>query len=326
MKKIYSIALAMLCICMSVSAQTTMDGKFVSSSVSATSLTVTPQIRLSSLDSLDVNIFVFTISNFSKVTSITTSSMDPAWTGYSLNANYDNTTGICSLTITAPVSRIAIPTSFTDLCTVVFANSGTSSDNTDLTWNTNSLQAGISAGTFTDKSNEPLPVNIVSFKGTAQNGKNLLIWQTAAEQNADYFSVERSFDGINFVPIAQIKAVGTSNTLQTYSFTDMVDEFCYYRLIEVDLNGRTEKFTTITVGQQTVPVISIFPNPVANNLILSGFPSGKTVTIIDVSGRKVFVGTTSQTNIDLNGLSPGTYFFSSSDENEKPVFRTFRKQ
>jgi hypothetical protein len=44
----------------------------------------------------------------------------------------------------------------------------------------------------------PLPIQLLFFKVKQTNSGHLLEWATVSEINFDYFSVERSGDGINF--------------------------------------------------------------------------------------------------------------------------------
>ena len=51
------------------------------------------------------------------------------------------------------------------------------------------------------ESDQVLPVELLEFKAHLDNGNVRVSWTTATEINNDYFTVERSHDGIHFVEI-----------------------------------------------------------------------------------------------------------------------------
>jgi hypothetical protein len=101
----------------------------------------------------------------------------------------------------------------------------------------------------------PLPVELIIFNGQQENQDVLLSWTTASEINNDYFSVERSLDGIIFTEIGRVNGNGTSTQLVNYHFTDnQPGELNYYRLRQFDFNGVNELSNIIAVsfGHATV--------------------------------------------------------------------------
>lgn len=89
----------------------------------------------------------------------------------------------------------------------------------------------------------PLPVDLLYFKVDSESDITLS-WATATEINNDYFSVERSEDGINFYEIGRVDGNGDSNQEIKYSFTDkfVLAPIEYYRLKQVDFDGQFEYF------------------------------------------------------------------------------------
>src|ERR1700751_1021249 len=93
----------------------------------------------------------------------------------------------------------------------------------------------------------PLPVELVSFTADCSNGHELLNWSTASETNNDYFLVERSDDGNTFYEIGRAAGHGTSSQTNNYTFTDPqpLSGTVYYRLEQIDYNGKTEELPII---------------------------------------------------------------------------------
>lgn len=100
-----------------------------------------------------------------------------------------------------------------------------------------------------------LPITMTKFEGAEISEGNLLTWITMSEKNADYFFVEKSFDGNNWVPIGRVKCIGNSEVEQHYQLIDSEKsiETIYYRLRQVDNNGQVNAFhriVTITDVQE----------------------------------------------------------------------------
>lgn len=93
----------------------------------------------------------------------------------------------------------------------------------------------------------PLPIELINFTANC-NGNQVLTWSTASELNNDYFTVERSDDGISFREIGQVDGAGTSSQQHNYSFIDPqpVSGVAYYRLKQTDFNGQTSTSKIIT--------------------------------------------------------------------------------
>ncbi len=84
-----------------------------------------------------------------------------------------------------------------------------------------------------------LPIDLKSFKLVKIHKSTNLIWTTSYENSSSHFLIQRSFDGVSFETIGQIKSVGNSNITNNYSFLDEQPKKGnnYYRLVQVDLDG-----------------------------------------------------------------------------------------
>ena len=104
--------------------------------------------------------------------------------------------------------------------------------------------------TLVDNS-KPLPVEFLDLSANCERGDVTVKWSTATEQNSDYFTVERSFDGTNFSAIGNnIQAAGNSSTVQNYSFVDndAYSGTSFYRIRETDFNGTYIFSANVTVN------------------------------------------------------------------------------
>lgn len=103
----------------------------------------------------------------------------------------------------------------------------------------------------TDVTNNPfLPINLISFKTRGFNRDYIdFEWQTASELNNAYFNLEGSSDNKNFSIFAQIEGKGSNNVKQTYYYRWLIanPEWRYFRLKQVDLDGKENIFSTIFI-------------------------------------------------------------------------------
>lgn len=84
-----------------------------------------------------------------------------------------------------------------------------------------------------------LPIELVSFTAKQKPLGTVLQWETASEQNNDFFTLYRSNTGIQFAPIAQIAGAGNSSTSKEYSYFDasVYPGITYYQLSQTDYDG-----------------------------------------------------------------------------------------
>jgi hypothetical protein len=98
-----------------------------------------------------------------------------------------------------------------------------------------------------------LPVRLTKF--TVQPDEafgNLILWETSSELNSDYFILQYSSDGVNFVDLLNITASGNSNELLNYSIRHQDPELAinYYRLLQVDFDGQSASYGPISIDNR----------------------------------------------------------------------------
>jgi trimeric autotransporter adhesin len=117
-------------------------------------------------------------------------------------------------------------------------------------------------------SNSPLPVTLLSMNVDCEEEKSIVKWTTATETQNDFFTIQRANDKITFQDKATIKGAGNSHLPVAYGWKDPIStqEPTYYRLKQTDYNGKVTFFPTLSSHCLPSPSISIFPNPVQNEL------------------------------------------------------------
>ena len=120
----------------------------------------------------------------------------------------------------------------------------------------------------------PLPVNLKNFSAKIKNHTSEISWVTSSEINCDYYTVERSGDGIYFYSIGRKNGNGNSSSENSYHLIDNspMMGISYYRLTQTDFDGTTEKFPPIqfqfTKQLEGLTIGNIDPNPFGDYLIV----------------------------------------------------------
>ena len=112
----------------------------------------------------------------------------------------------------------------------------------------------------------PLPIELGTFKASlGENNSVKLNWNTFSERNNDYFTIEKSKNGITFEFVGRIKGAGNSSNENFYSLVDedTKEGTTYYRLTQTDFDGKkTESsFTDVTIINNDKFNVQFYPNP-----------------------------------------------------------------
>lgn len=158
---------------------------------------------------------------------------------------------------------------------------------------------------FNIVADNPTPVTWtgVSAEATA-SGQVTVRWTTASERNSSHFDVQRSRDARSFESLGTVRAAGLSQTRTDYSFVDTTpyDGVSYYRLKQVDFDGKTDYSRVVSVDAAGDYAVS--PNPVASRIVVRGrHVSG--LRLFDLQGRQI--GRSDEASLDARTLAPGTY-------------------
>src|SRR5690554_599128 len=99
----------------------------------------------------------------------------------------------------------------------------------------------------------PLPVELTFFTGNKTGNINHLSWETATETNNDYFILEHSTDGFSWNEITKEKGAGNSTKINTYFYDhrDFPLAINYYRLTQVDFDGKRETFEIVSIDNSS---------------------------------------------------------------------------
>jgi hypothetical protein len=156
-----------------------------------------------------------------------------------------------------------------------------------------------------------IPVEMTTFTAKKVGSANKLAWQTATEINNYYFDVERSNDGATFQNIGKVKGVGNTNTLSNYDFMDEnpLAGTNYYRLQQVDVNGKTTTSKTVAVNSNGKGSVKVFPTLATDKLsVLTTSEKEEAFEIVNLAGQIVAQGRlTSSADVQISQLAKGNY-------------------
>ena len=162
-----------------------------------------------------------------------------------------------------------------------------------------------------------LPIDLLNFKAELVDRIVELDWQTATEVDNDYFSIERTTDGLKWEEIKQIDGAGNSTILLSYKSCDRTPLVgsSYYRLKQTDFDGQYTYSKIRKVHFEIEDKLEIFPNPILSQITIQGNPLELgNVEVYDVLGQDVSslvlkVGDgEAKLKFDLSKLKTGVYY------------------
>lgn len=165
-------------------------------------------------------------------------------------------------------------------------------------------------------SDNPLPVELLTFIAEKNDKTVLVSWTTATETNNDYFVIEKTTDFVHFSEVTQIDAAGNSNMLINYSITDYqpFSGVSYYRLQQTDFSGQTEysEFAAVNFDPTNQTSVMVYPIPATAgelNIRLNNFNDGPVlIEITDMQGRCKYSKMFEVNSLDMDFWLPDTEF------------------
>ncbi|GMU89585.1 MAG: hypothetical protein AMXMBFR49_17930 [Chlorobiota bacterium] len=188
---------------------------------------------------------------------------------------------------------------------------------------------------FTDSDN-PLPVELVSFSGRLAGNNIQLNWQTATEIDNNGFEIERKSQNSDWQKTGFVDGHGTSNSPKFYSYTDksvMSGSTYSYRLKQIDGDGTFTYSNTIEIATSGITNFTLeqnYPNPfnpetvirfalpVAGDIRLEVHnPVGERISTLAEGFRESGIHSV---RFNANNLSAGVYFYTLR-QNDRSITR-----
>lgn len=172
-----------------------------------------------------------------------------------------------------------------------------------------------------------LPIELLSFTASMNSESRAEIsWVTATETNNDFFTIERTKDGVNYEVVGTVDGAGTSTSVKEYSFVDPLPYpgISYYRLKQTDYDGQFEYSNLVSLSAEYDDLeVTVYPNPAPADAIVIELSGKEEVTmqvvVTDIYGRKCYSRTVmvKDGGVKLavdpkNKLAPGVYTVTAS--------------
>jgi hypothetical protein len=178
----------------------------------------------------------------------------------------------------------------------------------------------------------PLSVKLKYFEGWRGADFNLLTWVSLSETNNQYYEIERSGDGINFLPIGRITGQIRSVDELKYSFKDKNPlQVGYYRLKQVDINGNDSYSRIIRIAREKIlsSLNVSFANPVNDIIKLNietSVAGSAQIQIVDIAGKTMLLQSANwqkgfnQQQVAVRKLTAGNYYLVITQDGNRKAY------
>ncbi len=166
-----------------------------------------------------------------------------------------------------------------------------------------------------------MPVILTPLKGYYSKGVSHLYWSSLQESNSSYYEIQRSDDGINFLPVGKVMAASSSDKEVDYSYNDIkaAAGANYYRLKLLDKDGKYQfsNIEMLNVNIEGINITGIYPAPFTDKVnvtVSSAVNAVANICLYDNTGKMVITrqsflskGVSNFAVDKLSGLQPGFY-------------------
>ncbi|MBS1644096.1 MAG: T9SS type A sorting domain-containing protein [Bacteroidetes bacterium] len=188
------------------------------------------------------------------------------------------------------------------------------SSNTVTKLSTSSISSSNIDGANCVKSFANLPIKLLDFRTSKLGNIAQLVWTTAFEKATEGYVIETSLDGMSWNRKGFVHSKGANGNryeVSDYTFTDFYPSNGrnFYRLKQIDLDGKFEYSPIEILSFENDPRIDIYPNPTQDKILIGGLDMNDVVNVYDVSG-KLRLTTKAKRNVvevSLSGVNDGVY-------------------
>ncbi|MGC4103417.1 S8 family serine peptidase [Ferruginibacter sp.] len=157
-----------------------------------------------------------------------------------------------------------------------------------------------------------LPLTWLDFTATLSNNNQVALnWKIANELNVKEYEVEYSTDGINFTSLFTVPATAVIASEKNYSKIHAfpVDGINYYRVKQVDMDGRYSYSKTASVKVNNPNSITIKPNPASSFAVIQSSSVIKRIQLYSSTGQLMLsvIPSTVSYELPLQNLASGQY-------------------
>ena len=177
---------------------------------------------------------------------------------------------------------------------------------------------------------DPEPVELLYFYAKLDGERVEIEWATKSEIDNDYFTLQRSVDGIDFENVTDITGGGNSDQILYYSAVDEepYSGFSYYRLKQTAYDGTVSYLLIDSVNCliSAVSTIVVYPIPTSQKFLVDirGDRDQEVLVVVhDLLGKEYYSETitlnSNKQTLTINAsdkLDAGVYIITVTSENE----------
>jgi len=167
-----------------------------------------------------------------------------------------------------------------------------------------------------------IPITLLDFSAEFDIKQEVvrLDWSTTNEINSSHFNIMKSRDALVWKKLGIISSVDKSRAVNKYSYVDKNPYIGlnYYKLEQVDFDGKSTSYGTVSANVDSKNGFDIYPNPVDDKLMIISKIKNANIEIINNLGIVVRKETITKSNqIDVSALSPGIFYIVLRDNNNE---------
>lgn len=176
-----------------------------------------------------------------------------------------------------------------------------------------------------DLNNSTLPINLIHFTADRVGSDVQIKWVTAQEIKNDFFTIERSIDGMLFYSIADVPGAGNSTSISEYTFLDENStKASFYRLKQTDYDG-SFSYSDVVKTNKLASQIWMLEN--SSQVVIKNVEGEEISYILLSTSGDIILSSkaVSDLKIDKSTLQPGVYIFQLTGSFGQKLFkiRTF---
>ncbi|MFZ1704946.1 MAG: T9SS type A sorting domain-containing protein [Saprospiraceae bacterium] len=147
-----------------------------------------------------------------------------------------------------------------------------------------------------------LPVTFLDVSAKSLETYVDLHFSTAEEINNDFFSIEKSKDGVLFQEMAKIKGHGTSSHVLSYKYRDNKPFIGtnYYRIKQIDFDGKSSYSPIVTTQfSKSNADLKIFSTN--STIYIQSEEEFNEVQVFNINGSPVYLSNTNSNSVEVDG-------------------------
>lgn len=173
-----------------------------------------------------------------------------------------------------------------------------------------------------------LPIVLKNFICRIGIKTSKISFSTASETNNDYFTIERSGDGVAYEAIGEIKGAGNSSKELSYEFTDEkpLTGLNYYRIKQTDFDGKYSYSEVRSVRFTDGASVTVSPRTTEGRVDITTDMEDYNVEVYTAAGAQVkaFTGMNADQSISIEDLKAGIYFLRVSSTSTSETVRVIK--